>query len=194
MVLEYLVFIAAAASLLATAAYIRSMFRGGAKPNRVSWFMWTIAPFIAAAAAVSNGVGWAALPVFMSGFGPFLIFTASFFTKATWKISSFDYACGVLSGLAIALWIVTSDPNLAIILSIASDGLASVPTLMKSWSHPETESPWPFLVGSFAPMSAFAAAKMWTFSEYAFPAYLVAVNFLTLLLIYNKELQALIRK
>lgn len=194
MVLEYLVFIAAAASLLATAAYIRSMFRGGAKPNRVSWFMWTIAPLIAAAAAVSNGVGWAALPVFMSGFGPFLIFAASFFTKATWKISTFDYVCGVLSGLAIALWIVTSDPNLAIILSIASDGLASVPTLMKSWSHPETESPWPFLVGSFAPMSAFAAAKMWTFSVYAFPAYLVAVNFLTLLLIYNKELQALIRK
>ena len=194
MVLEYLVFVAAAGSLLAAGAYIRSMFRGGAKPNRVSWFMWTIAPFIATAAAVSNGVGLAALPVFMSGFGPFLIFAASFFTKASWKISSFDYACGVLSGLAIVLWVVTGDPNLAIVLSIASDGLASVPTLMKSWSHPESESPWPFLVGTFAPMSAFAAVKTWTFSAYAFPVYLVAVNFLTLALIYNRELRALFRK
>ena len=63
----YLVFVAAFATLVATYVYIRSMFKGGAKPNRVSWLMWSIAPFIATAAAISNGVGWAALPVFMTG-------------------------------------------------------------------------------------------------------------------------------
>ncbi len=194
MALEYLVFVAAAISLLAAAVYIRSMFRGGAKPNRISWFMWTIAPFIATAAAVSSGVGWAVLPVFMSGFGPFLIFVASFFTKGTWKISSFDYACGVLSALAIILWLVTRDPNLAITLAIASDALAAVPTLTKSWSYPESESPWPFVVGSFAPATSFAAATMWTFSEYAFPAYLIAINALALAAIYKKGIVGLLKK
>jgi len=193
--LEYLVFVAAFATLLATYVYIRSMFKGGAKPNRVSWLMWSIAPFIATAAAVSNGVGWAALPVFMSGFSPFLIFTASFATKkASWKLASFDYVCGILSGLSLGLWYVTKDPSVAIAFAIASDALAAVPTLTKAWNHPETESPWPFIVGVFNASTSFAAATMWTFSEYAFPAYLIIINIMLLSSVYNRKFASLLSK
>ena len=193
--LEYLVFVAAFATLLATYVYIRSMFKGGAKPNRVSWLMWSIAPFIATAAAVSNGVGWAVLPVFMSGFSPFLIFTASFATKkASWKLASFDYVCGILSGLSLGLWYVTKDPSVAIAFAIASDALAAVPTLTKAWNHPETESPWPFIVGVFNASTSFAAATMWTFSEYAFPAYLIVINIMLLSSVYNRKFASLLSK
>jgi hypothetical protein len=193
--LEYLVFVAAFATLLATYVYIRSMFKGGAKPNRVSWLMWSIAPFIATAAAISNRVGLAVLPVFMSGFSPFLIFTASFATKkAHWKLTSFDYVCGILSGLALALWYVTEDPNVAITFAIASDALAAIPTLTKAWNHPETESAWPFIVGVFNASTSFGAATMWTFSEYAFPAYLIVINIMLLSSVYNKKLASLLSK
>jgi hypothetical protein len=187
--LVFLVFVAAFATLVATYVYIRSMFKGGAKPNRVSWLMWSIAPFIAAAAAISNGVGWAALPVFMSGFSPLLIFTASFVAKkAYWKLASFDYVCGVLSGLALVLWYVTKDPNVAIAFAIASDGLAAIPTLTKAWNHPETESAWPFIVGVFNALTSFGAATMWTFSEYAFPLYLIAINVMLSFSVYHKKI------
>jgi hypothetical protein len=193
--LEYLVFVAAFATLLATYVYIRSMFKGGAKPNRVSWLMWSIAPFIAGAAAVSNGVGWAVLPVFMSGISPFLIFTASFVTKkAYWKLALFDYVCGALSGLALLLWYVTKDPNVAISFAIASDGLASIPTLTKAWNHPETESAWPFIVGVFNASTSFGAATMWAFSEYAFPAYLIVINIMLFSSVFNKKLASLLSK
>ena len=175
--LEYLVLVAAVASLLAAFVYIRSMFKGQTKPNRVTWFMWSVAPFIATAAALSNGIGWAVIPVFMSGFSPFLIFTASFFNKrAYWKPSSVDYLCGVLSGLAIALWFVTNNPNLAITFAIVSDALAAIPTLTKAWHNPETESAWPFIVGVFTPLTSFLAATTWGFSELAFPIYLIVIN------------------
>ncbi len=191
--LEYLVFIAAFATLLATVAYVRSMFKGGAKPNRVSWLMWSIAPFIATTAALSNGVSWAALPVFMSGFSPFLIFSASFFSKkAAWTLSSFDYICGALSGLALVMWYVTADPNVAIIFAMASDGLAAVPTLTKTWNHPETEIAWPFVVGVFNAATSFLAITAWDFSAYAFPAYLIVINFLIFLTIYRKKLVSLL--
>jgi len=193
--LVFLVFIAAFATLVATYLYISSMFKGAAKPNRVSWLMWSIAPFIAAAAAISNGVGWAALPVFMSGFSPFLIFTASFVTKkAYWKLASFDYVCGVLSGLALILWYVTKDPNVAIVFAIASDGLASIPTLTKAWNYPETESAWPFIVGVFNASTSFGAATMWAFSEYAFPLYLIAINVTLSLTVYNKKIVSFVAK
>jgi len=191
--LEYLVFVAAIATLLATFVYIRSMFRGGAKPNRVSWLMWSIAPFIAAAAAVSNGVGWAALPVFMSGLSPFLIFTASFvLKKAHWKLTTFDYFCGVLSGLALVLWFVTKDPNVAITFAIASDALASIPTLTKAWNFPETEIAWPFIVGVFNASTSFLAITIWAFSAYAFPAYLIVINILLFFSVYKKKLISLL--
>jgi hypothetical protein len=186
---EYLVFVAAAATLLSAFVYIRSMFRGGAKPNRITWLMWAVAPLIATAAAVSNGVGWSVLPVFMAGFSPFLIFTASFFAKrAYWKLSKFDHICGALSALALLLWYVTKDPNVAIIFAMASDGLAAVPTLAKAWRYPETESVWPYITGVFGASSSLAAATLWTFSEYAFPAYLLVANAMVLLAIYGKKL------
>ncbi|MCL5878132.1 MAG: hypothetical protein M1540_10015 [Candidatus Bathyarchaeota archaeon] len=179
--LEYLVFVAAAGSFIAALVYIRAMFRGETKPNRVTWFMWSVAPFIATAAAVSNGVGWAVIPVFMSGFSPFLIFTASFFTrKAYWKLSSFDYLCGVLSGLALILWYLTNNPNVAIVFAILGDALAAVPTFIKAWRNPQTESAWPFIIGIFSPMTSFLAATTFGFSDLAFPIYLIAINLLLL--------------
>jgi hypothetical protein len=185
---EYLVIIAAVASLLASFVYIRTMFVGGTKPNRISWLMWAIAPSIATAAALSNGVGWAVLPVFMAGFSPFLIFITSFFAKkAYWKLSTFDYACGTLSAIALIMWWLTKDPNVAIVFAIASDALAAIPTLTKAWTNPETESVWPFIIGVFGAASSLAVATLWIFSEYAFPSYLIIVNIIVLLALYNKK-------
>jgi hypothetical protein len=187
--LEYLVIVAAFASVIAAFVYVRSMFIGDTKPNRVTWLMWTIAPLIAAAAEVSNRVGWAVLPVFMAGFSPLLILTASFLAKkAYWKLSTFDYVCGALSGLALIMWWLTKDPNVAIVFALASDALAAVPTLTKAWKNPKTESVWPFIVGVFAAASSLAVASLWTFSEYAFPSYLIMVNVLILLALYKRKL------
>ncbi len=190
--LQYLVFVAAFASLLAALTYIRSMFKSATNPNRVTWLMWSIAPLIAATAAISSGVGWAVLPVFMSGFSPLLIFTASFFVKkAYWKLSSFDYLCGVLSASALVLWYLTRSAEVAIVFAIVSDAFAAIPTLRKARIHPETESVWPYLVGVFSPTTSFAAAMIWSFSELAFPIYLILINILLVFAVYSKKLRRL---
>jgi len=176
---EVLVLIAALATLVAAIAYIRSMFKGQTKPNRVTWMMWTIAPFTAAFAAFSSGATWATVPVFMSSLSPFLILLASFLNKrAYWKLSAFDYACGVFSSLALVLWYITKNPNVAIVFAIFSDALAAAPTLRKAWRNPESEFSWPFLVGVFSPMTSFLVTQTWAFSDIAFPAYLILINIL----------------
>ena len=110
--LQYIVLIGAATQLTGTFFYIRETVRGNTKPNKVTWIMWTIAPFIATVAALSAGVRWAVLPVFMAGFGPFLVFAFSFVNpKAFWKLERFDYICGACSVMALILWGVTKEPN-----------------------------------------------------------------------------------
>ncbi len=156
--------------------YIKEVLKSTAKPNRVTWLLWSVAPLIATAAALTNGVRLPVLPVFAAGFGPLLVFIASFLNKNSyWKLGKFDYLCGFFSALALILWGTTREPNIAIVFSIASDGFAATPTLLKAWKYPETESIAPYTTGLFSALTSFAAVKTWNFSSLAFPIYLVLI-------------------
>lgn len=184
--IQYLVLVGAAASLFGSFVYIRDTARGTTKPNRVTWLMWALAPLIATAAALSDGVRWAVVPVFMSGFGPVLVLIASLANPhAYWKLGLFDYLCGACSGLALVLWIITQEPVIAIALAIASDGFALLPTLIKSWRRPDTESGITYAVGIFSALTGLAAIQAWAFSEVAFPIYLVIANCSLIFAIYR---------
>jgi len=184
--IQYIVLLGAMAQLFGVAFYIKDMILGKTKPNRVTWLMWAIAPLIGAAAAFSNGVTWAVVPVFMAGFGPLLVLIFSFFSpKSYWKLEIFDYLCGFFSFFALALWVITKDPVIAIVFAILSDGVAAVPTLIKSWNHPETESGILYLISFLGIFTGFLAVKSWVFSEYGFLVYLVIVNTLIVFAIFR---------
>lgn len=187
--LEYLIFAGAAVQLIGIANYIKEILGGGTKPNKVTWLMWSIAPLIATFAAYSDGVRWSVLPIFMSGFGPLLVFIISFLNpKAYWKLEKFDYLCGIFSLLALVFWGITKEPNIAIVFAIISDAFASVPTLIKMWRYPETETVSPFTAGLFSALTSFFAITVWSFSSYAFPAYLVLINISLILCFYRRKI------
>ena len=124
----------------------------------------------------------------MAGFGPLLVLLASFINKkAYWKLEKFDYVCGLCSILALALWGITKQPVVAIIFSILSDGFAAIPTLIKSWKYPETETVNAYAAGLFCALTSFVAVKMWSFSEVAFPVYLVLLNLSLTFFILRKK-------
>lgn len=82
----------------------------------------------------------------MVGFNPLLIFLASFVNKkAYWEISKLDLSCGALAIAGLVLWLITGTGNLAIFFSILADGIAAIPTVIKSYHKPETENPNVFL-------------------------------------------------
>ncbi len=65
---QYLVLLGAIIQIIGIAYYIRQIFYGNIKPNKVTWLMRSIAPIIGSIAAFADGVRRAVLPVFMSGF------------------------------------------------------------------------------------------------------------------------------
>jgi len=187
--LPYLVFLGATVQLVGIYSYIKDTVRGDTKPNKVTWLLWSITPLIGTAAALTKGVEWAVLPVFMAGFGPLLVFVASFINKNSyWKLERFDYWCGIFSLLALALWGITNVAEVAIAFAIISDGFAAIPTLVKSWKYPETESVGAFAAGIFSSITSFAAIKLWVFSALAFPIYLIIVDTLVVLAIYRRKI------
>jgi len=184
-----LVIFSSAANFLGALIYAKDTYQGKAKPNRVSFFLWALTTFIGTAAAIyDNGWHWAVLPVFTAGLCSFTIFLISFFAKGSpWILRPSDFVCGILSLLALVLWKITEQPAVAILFAILSDFLATAPTLKKSWTNPETETPFPYILGSFCPATSFLVAKTWSFSEIAFPAYLFVASLSIALTIYYRR-------
>jgi hypothetical protein len=168
-------------------AYILDTIKGKIKPNRVSFLLWSIAPMIAFAAQIQQGVGLESLMTFSTGFLPLLTFVASFTNKnAVWKLTSFDVACGVLSVAGLVLWLITKVGNVAIFFSIVADGLAALPTLVKAYKHPETELAWPWLATCFGVVLTLLTLMNWTFANSGFIMYIFIVNLMIFSLVQFK--------
>jgi len=187
MIDERFVILGAIVGFIGTISYLRSTIQGITKPNRVSWFLWALAPLVAFVAELRQGVGIYSLMTFTVGFGPFCVFIVSFLNKKSfWKITKFDWFCGALSIIGFVLWQITKIENLVIIFSIFSDGMAAVPTIVKSWKAPETENYKSFLASIFNSGMTLLAIKTWNFAYYAFPVYIFSVCFLLVILIKFK--------
>lgn len=186
--IENLVYLAVIVQLIGKASYIKDTLKGKTKPNRISWLLWAVAPLIAFFAEVSTGVELAAIPVFISGFSPLLVLAASLANKNSyWKLEKNDYLCGLFSVFALIFWGITKEPAVAIVFALLSDLLATIPTLIKSWKYPETETADAFTAGLFSALTSFTAIKTWNFSSVAFPLYLVLVNASLIFCIYRKK-------
>lgn len=176
MIDERFVLIGLLLNLVGSATYAWSTFKGRTKPNRVTWFLWALAPLIAFAAQLHEGVGLQIWMTFMVGFGPALVFIVSFLNKkAYWQITRLDIVCGVLSVIALILWGLTGDGNIAIALSIGADSLAAIPTVIKAYREPETEHSDVFRNGAISAIITLLTIKTWTFANFGFALYILLI-------------------
>lgn len=174
-------------SFLGILSYLRSTLKGETKPNRVTWSLWALAPLIAFTAELDKGVGIQSLMTFMVGFNPVLVVLASLRNKKSeWKLGTLDYVMGALSLFGIALWLYLGEGNYAIFFAIVADGLAAVPTLIKSFKFPETENYMGYMGGLSAAFITLLTIDSWNFAHYAFPVYILIVNFMLVSLIRFK--------
>jgi hypothetical protein len=175
---HWLIILSALISLTGTFAYLRDMFLGKSAPNLVTWGLWAFTPLVATGAALSaNADLWATFRIFMSGFGPLLIFIFAFVVpQSFWKLSKFDYACGALSIVALLAWLLADSPLLAILLAATADLLATLPTIIKTWKYPETETFYTYFIGIFTASIIIPAIPIWNIENAAFQVYLLISN------------------
>lgn len=173
---EKFIILGALLSFYGGLSYLIDTLKGKTKPNRVTWFLWALAPMIAFTAQLEKGVGLTALMTFMAGFNPAMIVLASFVNKkAYWKLNRMDYIYGAISIFAIIIWQITGEGNLAILFSIIADAFASLPTIIKSYKEPETENSTIFLFGMINSGLTLLTIKDWSFAQWGFPVYIFVI-------------------
>ena len=165
--------VAVALNLIGGASYLRATLNGSVRPHRVTWLLWAAPPLIVFAAQVTRGVGIQALLALSIGLVPLLVFLAALRQKGDpWPVGAADFLCAVLSVLALALWALTSDADLAILLSIIADFLAGLPTLAKAYVAPYSENQTIFVCTCIGAAVVLATIDKWTFAEVAFPLWI----------------------
>ena len=185
---EQIGYITVIIQLIGISFYLRDMFRGKTKPNLVTWFIWALAPLVGAWLEWKAGAGLSILPVFMAGFNPVLVIILALIIKnGYWKITKLDIVCGLLALLSFVLWLTTKNLSLSVLFAILSDALAAIPTLLKSWKFPETETYTAYLGGIIANIIGLLIIKNWTFPIYSLGVYFIVLNTLIVSFIFRKK-------
>ena len=185
-----LVIISALLLLWGGYAYFRDTLAGRTKPNRVSWFLWALAPLVSLGAAFSADADiWASVRVLVGGVVPAVIFLGSFVNrKSYWQLTRFDWFCGGLSLTALLFWQFANSPLIAVLLATAANTFASIPTFIKAWNFPETETRLIFINSFLSAVLIIPAIPVWNIANSAFQIGLMLTTGAMLLAVYRKAL------
>jgi hypothetical protein len=174
---EYFAIIGAVIGSLGGLYYLYETIIGKARPNRVTWLLWGIFPLVIFVAQRAQGIEEISWISFVAGLTPLLIVAASFFnSKAYWKSSPSDYYLMAASIFGTILWAITDNPNLALLFSLVADILAAIPTLIKSYSYPRSESWIGYAISTIGFGISLLSVQIFDFENAAFVAYVFLLN------------------
>lgn len=157
--------------------YVYETLLGKAQPNRITWLLWGLFPLVIFVAQRAQGVERVSWASFVAGLTPLLIVAASFFNRqAYWKSEPRDYYLMAAALLGILLWAITHKPNLALLFALVADVLAGIPTLIKAYRYPQSESWIAYAVSACGFGISFLSVQIYNFENATFVAYLFILN------------------
>ncbi len=167
--------------------YIRDILRGIVKPQRITWGIWTILVSVTAANQVLNNGGWSSLFVASTAVLVATTFILSF-RFGMGGSSRVDRWCLVLAGVLIVYWLATQDTRFSTLIAVCIDAIGAVPTLIKTYHHPETEAYTQWVMSAIAGVCSIAAVSRWDWVLFIYPAYVAVMNGAIVATKYCREL------
>lgn len=169
----FAVYIAALIGVLGVLGYIRDTLRGNTFPHRITWFLWALIPLVTLVVQRRAHVGVQAVMTLSYFVTPMAVLVVSFVARrGSWTITVFDWACGGVCLIAIAVYAATLRGDLAIGLLLTAELFAALPTVRKSWKAPETETWTVFFAGLVGSILTLLTVTHWTFPTYALSSWI----------------------
>jgi hypothetical protein len=145
--------------------FIRGTIQGSVVPNRASWMVWFVQDVLIASSAIMAGVGPAAVMPVIWGLGATMMLILSLTKGTRGAFTGLEKACLVLSGLGILLWATTGAPRLTLVASVSALCIGGVPTVVKAWVKPWTETMSGWLLMILGTVFSALAIQRWTFDS-----------------------------
>jgi hypothetical protein len=133
------VIVASLLAVLGNLKYLRDVFSGKIQPHAYTWFVWTIVSCIVFFGSLSRGAGIGAIPILISELFTIVIFIFSL--KNGFKnVETIDHIFLIIALTGLIPWYLTSDPTISVIVAVAIDFTAFIPTIRKTFLRPESEN------------------------------------------------------
>lgn len=166
-----------AASIL---PYTISIFRGTVKPNRISWFIWSVIGFAFWLITPESADHVTKMLTVICWINPTLVFVLTLFKGENLKPDTLEKFSLLVGLSAIVVWLIYRDSSgvLPTLIAIAADFFALLPTLRFVIASPDEEAPlaWIcFFLGSFI---AIFGIEYYTLESLLLPVYMTIGTFL----------------
>ena len=171
--------IAGLVSLLAFVPYVFAIRRGETKPNRSSWFIWTVVGSLLLVSYRTSGANYTIWVPVIYVLGPLFVFLLSIkHGVGGWtKIEQF---CLIGTTVSLILWWHFKSSEIALGINLFIDFFGAIPTIKKAYYRPleENRLAW-FLIfiGNVLNMFAVESIQLWIM---VYPSYM----FITSLIIF----------
>lgn len=186
---ETLGIIAVVIGFIGYVPYFRTIYSGKTKPHAFSWLVWGT---LTAIAFVSQVVGNGGPGAWVTGFTALICFTifGLALVKGVKDFPLVDWLCLAGCVLAAALWAITNNPLVAVILITIIDAVAFIPTIRKSYVKPHSEPVFTYSLSGLKFLIGIFALTELSLITVLYPASLVFANgaFVIMLLVQRKRL------
>lgn len=168
--------------------YLKDIHNKKVHPHILSWLGWGGITALGGAAMLAEGSGWITALLFGNTVLCLSIALFAIFKKVgIWSTTIYDYVFFMLGIIGLILWQTLHLPIIALICAIAADLFFGIPTVIKTYKDPSTETPAVWFMSMLSELLALAALQHITFSELAYPIYLLLYDTTLLVLVLKRE-------
>lgn len=175
--------VASLLSVIGAVPYVRGIVGGRVRPERMTWFIWSVVLALALLGYRASGSGdsWWFVAAELAT-------NTAVFGLAVWRgvggFARLDLICLGVALAALGLWKFTDIPLLMLLGSVVADVMAVVPTVLKALRDPYSEDGVWFACSAGASLCGLLAVGRWDLTVLFYPAYLFVANLATALVIW----------
>lgn len=161
-------------------------------PHNLSWLGWAFITSTGAIAMLSEGFSWSVIILFANSLSCLIVVFYSIYKKVgVWSTTIYDYIFFGLGIFGIILWQTFNMPIIAILCAVLADLFFGIPTIIKAYKNPKSETYLAWLLCSIAGLLSLFAVQSYVITQFLYPLYLFifdTVIFLIVIIFRNKKI------
>jgi len=183
---EILAILAALLAVAGNIPYLLDVIKRRIQPHPYTWLVWSLVSGIIFFGQLVKGAGIGALPTFAAEVFTIIIFIFSL-RNGFKNIIRRDTYFLTLALVGIIPWLLTKDPTISVIIVVAIDLIAFMPTIRKTWVYPKTETPVLYSMNVLRHILALFSLQAYNIATTLHSILMIITNTLMTLIITNRQ-------
>lgn len=179
--------IAGTFSALGYVFYIRTLstHAKNIRPNITSWILWTVSYILIVSSYYFSGARETIWVPFIYALANIVILFL-IYKHGQFRFSTLDITLLLATVVSVAVWIIFRSPFYALVINMAIDGMATLPTALKVYKKPLSEDKRSWLFWGLAGFTNLFAIRAWTPQIALYPILATVFCIVTFAFLYRK--------